>query len=137
MQTSYKIAVVTDDSSTVSHHFGSAPLYSVNSIEDGKIVNVEIRDKFNPHQAGMPHHSHNHGETHVHGQGEDSQSKHNKMLEAILDCKILISRGMGYGIYNHLIAAGIEAVVTDIENIEAAVQACIDGSIVNHSEKLH
>ena len=40
-----KIAAVTEDSITISQHFGRAPMYLVVTVEDGRIVSRETRDK--------------------------------------------------------------------------------------------
>jgi predicted Fe-Mo cluster-binding NifX family protein len=128
----YKVALVTEDGNTISRHFGSAPLYEVFTIESGKIVSRERKEKFNPHAPGMQHEHHNHGEM-----GHHSDEKHNSMLQNISDCQFLISRGMGYGIYQHLENAKIKPIITDIALIEEAVKAVIDETIINHSEKLH
>lgn len=131
----FKAAAVTDNGITVFQHFGSAPGYIVLTVENGKITNREQRDKFNPHGAGQQHHHHDH--EHGEGHGQQQMDKHQSMISNIADCQYLISRGMGYGIYNHLQTANIEPIITDIPNIEDAVQAIIDGTIINHSEKLH
>jgi predicted Fe-Mo cluster-binding NifX family protein len=40
-----KIAAVSDDGTTISAHFGRAPFYVVVTVEDGRIVARETRDK--------------------------------------------------------------------------------------------
>ena len=59
------------------------------------------------------------------------------MFENIKDCDILVARGMGRGAYNGLQQLGIKPIVTDIADIETAVQAILDDTIINHTEKLH
>ena len=59
------------------------------------------------------------------------------MVEAIKECQILLARGMGNGAYQSMIQLNIKPVVTDIKNIDDAVQAVINGSIIDHTEKLH
>ncbi len=72
-----KIAVITDDGKTISQHFGRAPYYLVLTIEEGKIVNREMRDKMGHNQF--------HEEAHAEdaqgaGHGMDSAS-HNKHVK--------------------------------------------------------
>ncbi len=51
-----KIAAITDDGKTISQHFGRAAHYLVATVEDGKIVNREMRDKLgHAHFANEPH----------------------------------------------------------------------------------
>ena len=40
-----KIAAITDDGQTISQHFGRAPYYVVVTVEDGKVVQHEQREK--------------------------------------------------------------------------------------------
>lgn len=126
-----KIAAVTDDGKTISLHFGRAQNYLVYTVEDGQITGQELRDKVSHHHAAQePDHSH-------HDQGEEADHKHNTMLASIMDCEALLARGMGRGAYLALQAAHIKPIVTDIPAIEDAVQAYIQGDIVDHTEKLH
>jgi predicted Fe-Mo cluster-binding NifX family protein len=50
-----KIAVATEDGRTISHHFGRSPFFAIYEVEDGKIINKEMRpNTFTGHfrQAG-------------------------------------------------------------------------------------
>ena len=141
-----KIALVTDDGKTISQHFGRAAKYAVYTIEDGKIVGRELRDKVGHHvfvkeeQVGEGHH-HDHGHHHDggqgHGFGKHSSDKHNSLFANIKDCDIVVARGMGRGAYMGMQQNNLRPILTDIPEIEAAVQAVIDGTIVDHTEKLH
>jgi predicted Fe-Mo cluster-binding NifX family protein len=133
-----KIAVITEDSTTISKHFGRAPYYMVVTIEDGKIVNKERRDKAGHHTFGdHPHEAPAaHGERH--GYDAESQNKHVTMASAIADCKTLVAGGMGWGAYDSLKSLGIETIITDIDDIEEAVKSYIQGTLSNlASERLH
>ena len=59
------------------------------------------------------------------------------MFENIRDCDVLVSRGMGRGAYQNLQESGIKPIVTDIANVEVAIQAVLDDTIVDHVENLH
>jgi predicted Fe-Mo cluster-binding NifX family protein len=59
------------------------------------------------------------------------------MFAAISDCQILLARGMGQGAYAGLQDVGIRPILTEIKEIEAAVQAILDGAIEDHPERLH
>ncbi len=131
---SYKIAAVTDDGVTISQHFGRAMYYEVLSVESGKIVKRERREKVGHHNFAHEEHHHS-GEQH--GFDETSHNKHVSMAEAIKDCKILLARGMGAGAYQSMRQLNIKPVVTDIRNIDDAVQSVINETIINHIEKLH
>lgn len=131
-----KIAAVTDNGKTISAHFGRAGYYEVLTIEDGKITARERREKPNHHAGNAGHHQHEHKHgTGGHGMG--SHEKHQGMAEVISDCQMLLARGMGYGAYASMEQLNIVPCVTDIAVIEEAVQAVIEGTIVDHTEKLH
>lgn len=129
------IAAVTDDGVTISQHFGRAKYYEVLFVENGKVVKRERREKLGHHNFAQQEHHHHSNEQH--GFDESSHNKDVSMAEAIKDCQILLARGMGNGAYQSMLQLNIKPVVTDIKNIDEAVQAIINGSIVNHTEKLH
>jgi predicted Fe-Mo cluster-binding NifX family protein len=131
-----KIASITDDGKTISQHFGRAPYYLVVTIENGQIVKREMRDKLGHAQFG--------GETHAegndprgHGFDPAAQNRHTRMAEAIADCQALLCGGMGRGAYASMRARNIRPIVTTIASIDAAMQAYIEGRIVDQVERLH
>jgi len=134
-----KIAAVSEDGVTISQHFGRAPFYVVATVEDGKIVSRETRDKMGHAQfAGESDAEEVRGaDPRGHGFGSFAQSRHARMTATISDCQVLLARGMGAGAYQSMKQAGIRPVVTDIANIDEAVQAYIEGRLVDHSERLH
>jgi len=133
--TTMNIAAVTDDGTTISQHFGRAKFYEVLFVENGKVVKRERREKLGHNNFAQEEHHHHSGEQH--GQDQHSHNKHVSMAEAIKGCQILLTRGMGNGAYQSIIQLNIKPVVTDIKNIDDAVQAVINGSIIDHTEKLH
>jgi transcriptional regulator with XRE-family HTH domain/predicted Fe-Mo cluster-binding NifX family protein len=138
-----KIAVISDDGKSISQHFGRAPFYIVYTIEEGKVTNREVREKLghnqfrNEHQTGEHHeNAHEHGQP-GHGHDADSHNKHVGMAQSIADCEAIICGGMGMGAYDSMRRLNIKPVVTDSSDAEAAVQAYIEGKLVDHIEKLH
>jgi predicted Fe-Mo cluster-binding NifX family protein len=96
-----KIAVITNDGTTISQHFGRAPYYLVFTVEDGEIVGKELRDKIGHRQfVNEPQdHDHDHNDPRGHGFGAHSERKHVRMIETIQDCEAIIVRGTGRGAY--------------------------------------
>jgi len=133
--TTSNIAVVTDDGLTISQHFGRAKFYEVLFVENGKVVKRERREKLGHHNFAQEEHQHHVGEQH--GLDESSHVKHISMAEAIKDCQVLLSRGMGNGAYQSMLQLNIKPVVTEIKNIDEAVQSVIMGTIIDHTERLH
>jgi transcriptional regulator with XRE-family HTH domain/predicted Fe-Mo cluster-binding NifX family protein len=131
-----KIAVITDDGKSISQHFGRAPYYLVLTIEEGKVVHHEMRDKMGHNQFSAAYHQ---AEPDGAGHGMDSAShnKHVSMAETIADCKALLCGGMGMGAYESMRRLNIQPVVTNLRDIDAAVQAFIEGKLIDHTELLH
>jgi predicted Fe-Mo cluster-binding NifX family protein len=130
-----KIAVITDDERTISQHFGRAAYYVVVTIEDGKIVSRERRDKMgHTHFANEPH-TEEAGQPH--GFGPQAHNRHLQMAEAIADCEALLCGGMGRGAYESMLARNIKPVVTDLHLIDEAALAYAQGKIVDLVERLH
>jgi predicted Fe-Mo cluster-binding NifX family protein len=118
-------------------------------VEDGKVVGQELRDK--PGHAGGDHdhdHNHDHDQDHLHVHvhnhdhhhgGSQHHGKHrfHEKLAVMEDCQVVLCRGMGNPAYEKLVQAGLEPILTDIVDIETAVQAYIDGNITHNPRRLH
>lgn len=133
-----KVAIITDDGKTISQHFGRAPYYLVVTIENGEVVNKEMREKMGHSHFFAGHDSEeSHGQGQGHGLDSASHNKHISMAETIADCKALLCGGMGMGAYESMRRLNIQPVVTDLQDIDEAVQAFIDGKLIDHTELLH
>jgi predicted Fe-Mo cluster-binding NifX family protein len=139
METVMKIAAVTDDGQLISSHFGRATKYAVLTIENDQVVASEIRAKLGHRdfQGEASHHHEHHHDQRGRGFGQHSEEKHRRMFATITDCDVVLVRGMGRGAYIGLQQMGVRPILTDIADIETAVSAVIDNSIVDHSERLH
>ncbi len=122
-----KIAVINEDEKSISAHFGQATHCTVFTVEDGQIIGRELREK--PHHGADHHHNHEH---HHGGGGLFSQ-----ILQVIDDCQIVVARGMGKHAYDNLINAGIQPILTDIRDMETAVQAILDDTIQTNPKRIH
>ena len=135
-----RIAVVTDDQATISRHFGRAQYYLVFTVEDGQVVQQELRSKLGHDQFQHEEHQdheHDHNHEHGHGYGQHSQDKHSRMMANLDDCQVLLGGGMGMGAYESLQRIGITPVLTDVSDIGAAIQAFLDGALEDQKERLH
>jgi transcriptional regulator with XRE-family HTH domain/predicted Fe-Mo cluster-binding NifX family protein len=131
-----KIAVITEDGKTISQHFGQAHYYLVLTIEEGKIIGREMRDKMGHNQFSTQPHAEG-AQGAGHGLDSASHDKHVNMAEAIADCKALLCGGMGMGAYDSMRRLNIQPVVTELRDIDAAAQAFVDGKLIDHTELLH
>lgn len=130
------IAVITEDGKTISRHFGRAQYYLVATVENGRVVNREMRDKLGHAQFQKEGHEHEESGG-PHGLGLAADNRHGRMADTIADCEAVLCGGMGMGAYESMKARNIRPVVTDITDIEEAVLAYARGVIVDHIEKLH
>jgi predicted Fe-Mo cluster-binding NifX family protein len=130
-----RIAAVSDDGVTISQHFGRAPLYVVVTVEEGRVVNKEERQKAGHHTFAAHHPESAPGQRHGYDAG--SQVRHANMAGTIEDCQVLLAGGMGWGAYDSLKGRAIEPIVTDVRDIDEAVQRYLDGNLPNLMERLH
>jgi len=122
-----RVAIVTDEGTTVSSHFGRARYYEVLTFQNGEVVQRERREKFAPHSM-----------TEGHGSAyQQHGAKHEMMLEPIRDCQVVIARGMGDGAYAHLTSDGFTTFLTDLHRIDEVLTAVASGTLRNDSSRLH
>lgn len=126
-----KIAIVSDDAKTISTHFGSAQYYLIYTIENGKIARQETRNK--------PGHKHSKGK-----QLEDhrtcnrlSEVRHTNMMGLIMDCDVVLAGGMGGSAYDDLKIRSIQPIITDIREVQPALDAYLNETLIDHLELLH
>ncbi|MBC7327867.1 NifB/NifX family molybdenum-iron cluster-binding protein [bacterium] len=113
-----KIAIASDDEKAISTHFGRARGFVVFDIEGNEIKSREYRlNTFSGHARGLE---------------EEHESDHHKaILNALSDCKVVISKGMGKRIYDDLKSIGIEVYITDETDVKRALELYINGKLVN------
>jgi predicted Fe-Mo cluster-binding NifX family protein len=150
-----KIAVATEDGKSISQHFGRSPFFAVYDVEDGKILNKEMRPNTftghfrqgrggpgpggqgrGPGGQGQGRHGpggHGHGAGHGHGGGQG----HRRVAEGLKDCAAVISHGMGRSAWEDLRSKGIEMIVTDETDVDKAVSKYMEGKLEDRPEKLH
>jgi predicted Fe-Mo cluster-binding NifX family protein len=132
-----KIAVVSENESTISQHFGRAPYYIILTVENGKVIKQE---KFERGAAGTCACGHDQDEGHhqgSHGGDPESEAKHNRMVDPIADCQVLIAGGMGYGAYQALESRGLKVFITAENSIQKAVELLSMGKLDNLMDRLH
>lgn len=125
-----KIAIVSDDHQTISAHFGRAQFYEIFTIEAGRPTTRETIARSFPQLLNIGAAPEPEGDHHHH-------HDHNAMIDPISDCQALITRGMGMGANLSLKEHGIQPIITDIHDIQAALDAYLAGSLIDHPEKLH
>jgi predicted Fe-Mo cluster-binding NifX family protein len=130
-----KIAIVSDDGKTISKHFGRAENYLVVHYDNDQIVGRTTLAKQGICET--PHRQQGRHDPRGRGYGHRAEHSHGQMFENIRDCDVVLSRGMGRGAYQGLQSLGIRPILTDIADIESAVRAVMDDTIIDHVEMLH
>jgi predicted Fe-Mo cluster-binding NifX family protein len=125
-----KIAIVSDDHQTISAHFGRAKFYEVFTVDAGKVTARETLVRANSQIVTVGGGHEPEGEHHHH-------HDHNAMMTPISDCQVLLAGGMGMGAHLSLKEHGIQPIITDIREIQAAVDTYLAGTLVDHMERLH
>jgi predicted Fe-Mo cluster-binding NifX family protein len=123
-----KIAAITDDGKILSQHFGRARHFLVVTLEEGRIVSQELRDKAG-HHTFAPHEGPGHDPAGPHGFDPASRGRHAQMLAAIADCQVVLAGGMGQGMLQNLEQAGIRPVLTGEPRIDEAIRLFLDGRL--------
>lgn len=136
----YKIAIATDDGTTVSPHFGKSPGYVVLTVDQGTVVERETRVK----EVCQGGHNHDHAEAAPAGAepGETESDHadgdgHHGQLDPISDCTLVLSGGMCQGMFANLEGINIRPVMTSITAIDEAVSVYLAGHLKEEPELVH
>ncbi len=114
-----KIAVVTSNGKTVGERFGTASIFLVLHVEDGRVVRREPRWKLGRSSPGGK----------AGRSGSSSGDQIAAMAEAIADCEVLICGGAETEACRRLEELGIKHVTTAIKDIDQAVKAYLEREI--------
>jgi predicted Fe-Mo cluster-binding NifX family protein len=111
-----KIAVASDDERTIASHFGRTRGFVIFEVENIAIIRREYRaNTFTGHARGL--------------EGTHLADHHGPILDALSDCGVVISHGMGRRIYDDLTFAGKEVFVTAESNAVTATEQYLAGHL--------
>ena len=118
----YKVAVATEDGKRIADHFGSAPLFVVYTVRDGRIFDWEMRVNRQGCAEDVPE------------QGAGCW----ELMERLLpDVRVVICRGMGENAYVGLLRRDVLPVTTPEEEVEKAVKAYLKGRLEEDPRRVH
>jgi len=118
----FKIAIASDDEKTIAPHFGRTRGFVVFEVEGKEIKGREYRtNTFTGHARGLE------------GAGQELD-RHAPILNALKDCKSVISHGMGRRIYEDLKGAGIEVFITEETDVSRALCLYLGGKLIDRPE---
>jgi len=116
-----KIAVASSNGSAISKHFGRSAYFIVYSIDDGKIIDRELRrNTFTPHMTGQNKPNEHH----------DTPNAHSGVVGALGDCEAILCYGMGMRAAQDLRVNKIKALVLPHEcTPDEAVRLYLQGGL--------
>lgn len=118
-----KIAIPSNDGTTVSRHFGRTRGFMIYTISDGKILSKEYKtNDFTGHARGLHHE-------------KEHQHSHAGIFNALGDCEVVIAGGMGRRLYDDFKQKNIEVYVTRENNLENAIGLFLKQELDNQPEK--
>lgn len=123
-----KIAFVTDDGRTISAHFGRALYYEIVRVQGNTEVERTRVGKAGHHMWEEGGHG---------GPGPHQDHKHALMTAPLEGISVLIARGMGTGAQQHLLASGVQPILTDLHTIDEALAQLLAGTLVDNPRRLH
>ncbi|MFW6357726.1 MAG: NifB/NifX family molybdenum-iron cluster-binding protein [Chroococcales cyanobacterium] len=111
-----KIAVASQNKKNITEHTGHCLKFWIYDINDAQVTNKNLLE-LSPEQS-----FHNSSENDSH---------------PLDDVQVLISGGMGRGLVRRLERKGIEAIITQETDLDQAVSAYLDGSLVREEPECH
>jgi predicted Fe-Mo cluster-binding NifX family protein len=117
-----RVAVASENSETISDHFGRCAGFIIFDGEDGKALRKELRENtFTAHSQGNCHGGERHDQPHSHA----------SLVEALQDCQAVICYGMGWRAADELRRNGIEPVMAGVRcSPEEAVALFVQGKLL-------
>ena len=142
-----KIAFVSGNAKSINGSFGSTKYFEVFSIENGQIAKRETRETFvDQADADVP----NIIQKIDNGSGSNgfaksfsltvvdkSKEKHMKIAKSISDCNYVVARGMCANAYDSVQQFKMNPILTDIKEFEEGIKQILEGTIINHTDKIH
>ena len=127
-----RIGIATYNGKMISKHFGKSKYFVIVDIEDGVVVNKEIRENsFTAHAQGEC----NDEDKRRHNRPGRGHHSHKGIVNALVDCDAVLCYGMGWRAATDLKAGGIKAcILTEEYTLDEAIQAYIDGKIAESEE---
>ncbi len=114
-----KIGFVSDDGETISGHFGKARGFVVYELYGEEARGREYRIN----RGG--------------NDGRCGTCRHDRIIDTVKDCQMVVAGGMGRRILEDLAENGIQAILTDETVIKEALDKFVKGTITNHPERMH
>lgn len=121
-----RVAIPTNDMTTISAHFGRCKGFIIYDLEENQVTNLQyILNTITGH-AKNKHKEHNHGE-HKHS--------HESILNTLKKCDVVIAGGMGKRLYEDFVQHNIQVFVTKEKSINKAIDLYFKDILDHNTEK--
>jgi predicted Fe-Mo cluster-binding NifX family protein len=118
----------------ISQHLGRVPYAVVFTIEKGKVLAREKRQKAGHHTFAACSRELSPGGRHGYDAG--AEVRHEEIAKSISDCQAVIAGGMGWGVYESLKARNIEPIASDVKEVDKAIRLYLKGELPHMEERL-
>lgn len=137
-----KVAMVSNNGRSLNGSFGSAKYFEVITVENNEVTGRETRETYNYEAAQeVPDilvKSENNGmKSFSLNVVDKSKEKHMKIAKSISDCDYVVARGMCANAYDSILQFKMKPVLTTLKEFDDVVKEIIEGTIVNHTERIH
>jgi len=120
-----RFAIASDEGKTVSCHTGHCKCFVVFDIVDNLPKLVEVRENSHTaHAQGLcnPAEDHSHEQAHQH-------HSHGSLVDALADCRVLISQGMGRRLIEDLQSHNISSIVCNTPIVMDAARLFVSNEL--------
>jgi predicted Fe-Mo cluster-binding NifX family protein len=131
-----KIAIPTDDGETISRHFGQARAFLIVTLDNGEIIEQELRELPDGGEHEH-HHAHHHDHDHDHHHGMGGNPAHMAKFDYLSDCQVFIGGGMGQPAMQRLNSMGIQVALTDHKYIADLLEEIKTGQVKHNPRRVH
>jgi len=141
MSKSTKVAFVSNNTKNIVGSFGSSKFFSVHTIENGNVVNTEIREVYKDLlDYRLPNLlSKNNGM----GIGEFSlnvvdktKEKHKKIASSVSDCEFVVARRMCANALDSVDQFKLKAIITKNKDFSDVINQILNDNIKNYRDEV-
>jgi predicted Fe-Mo cluster-binding NifX family protein len=126
-----KIAIPSDEGIYLCQHFGRTLGFTIFEVANGQIINQEYRpNNYTGHALGQHQEHQHHGAEH----DDHAQHSHNRILNALNDCEIVIAGGMGRRLIDDLTDAGKKIFITSQTKTRKAAEMFLADELISDKE---
>lgn len=120
-----RIAIPTNDMTTVSAHFGRSKGFMVYDLNNTQVINFQYIINTFTHHAKNKNKEHNHGREH----------SHETIISALANCDTVITGGMGKRLYSDFEEKNVQVFITQEKNIHKALKLLTTNALDNNTAK--